>query len=861
MSHLPLLSSLNTNVTPKYSSNEFGCSLTVVSLKLKEAEDTGQSSLLLGEPSDLVSIFRSRHVVAHTEAEVTEHDSLLLTRSYLDTAAMFNRGHDFEKDMKLMSMDAESEKGVYSGLPRNYFIFCTCETVDEEYTYSSRDSYANSQTVMLNINESHGGTFKSTADIVLNQLRSSTFKRVPTLGELMRTCDKMPDQPQDYEPPFFLGCLENEAHSPLLAKNPLRMEVGNVTLNQLRSSTFKRVPTLGQLMRTCDRMPDKVVSLKLKEADDTGQSSLPLGEQSDLVSIFLHPHVVAHTEAEVTEHDSLLLTRNFLATAMFNRGLFYLDDEYMKKLMPMAAESHLLIEKDLNEPPFFLDCLENEAQYPLLAKNPLRMEVGNVYSKRLLLTLKGKSVLEPCESQNEYMQDDGKHTRPVTKKAPCKFFAQGYCPFEKDCWFSHHVCGDGNIFSHEAGGSHSEVCCWDTSLSKLFSKPELHSAGGKRRNKKTVESRDETVRRRVRAFPNHALTPAALNNIFGQKLYDVCYKNEAHPLPAISCWFERFRKGDGNTILENQLLRWRSPKRSPNWSDGVTRVNRQWVALSEEDKKKKGPIRSKEEVNVVGDVRDQGNHELCWAYVCVNLVSALRVIEGLDGGFVTLSVKELCFFASPHLRSLQAAKRHKCHTHQLTSGLEYIRDHGVTVQRGAGGDSFNCVTDQPKGRNEKKIKIAGFRFMGNDLPQALKSLEKQPIGATLVIFSDYWKIRKGEIYRGPTSDNSRYEGLHGMTIVDAFLLNGELVFWCKSSHGTECHDKGYVLVSAETMVMGHHFAAGRGDSTFGINQGIGGGTPLALSKPTGLIYDFVRPLLMSESANSEKKGKGKKRKR
>uniref|UniRef100_A0A0D3CM09 Uncharacterized protein n=1 Tax=Brassica oleracea var. oleracea TaxID=109376 RepID=A0A0D3CM09_BRAOL len=53
------------------------------------------------------------------------------------------------------------------------------------------------------------------------------------LGELMSTLDKMPDEPQDYKPPFFWGCLENEAQY-LLAKNPLRVvEVGNVNSKRL----------------------------------------------------------------------------------------------------------------------------------------------------------------------------------------------------------------------------------------------------------------------------------------------------------------------------------------------------------------------------------------------------------------------------------------------------------------------------------------------------------------------------------------------------------------------------------------------------------------------------------------------------
>lgn len=110
------------------------------------------------------------------------------------------------------------------------------------------------------------------------------------------------------------------------------------------------------------------------------------------------------------------------------------------------------------------------------------------------------------------------------------------------------------------------------------------------------------------------------------------------------------------------------------------------------------------------------------------------------------------------------------------------------------------------------------------------------------------------MYRGPKSDKSQYDGLHGVTVADAFLMDGELVFWCKSSHGEEYHTKGYILVSGEMIVMAHHFAAGSGNSTFGVNRGLrGGDTPLPLSSPTPLIHDFVYPFLESEKRKSNKR--------
>ncbi|KAL5723699.1 Meiosis-specific protein asy1 [Ranunculus cassubicifolius] len=215
------------------------------------------------------------------EAEITEQDSLLLTRNLL-RIAIFNisyiRGLFPEKffndkavpalDMKikkLMPIDAESrrlidwmEKGVYDALQKKYLktlLFCICETIDgpmiEEYAFSFSYSNSDSQEVAMNINRSgnkKGTTFKSNGatDVTPNQMRSSACKMVRTLIQLMRTLDRMPEErtvlmklqyyddvtPTDYEPPFFRSCSEQEANSPW-TKNPLKMDVGNVNSKHL----------------------------------------------------------------------------------------------------------------------------------------------------------------------------------------------------------------------------------------------------------------------------------------------------------------------------------------------------------------------------------------------------------------------------------------------------------------------------------------------------------------------------------------------------------------------------------------------------------------------------------------------------
>ncbi|KAF8378004.1 hypothetical protein HHK36_029337 [Tetracentron sinense] len=211
------------------------------------------------------------------ESEITEQDSLLLTRNLL-RIAIFNisyiRGLFPEKYFndksvpalemkikKLMPMDAESrrmidwmEKGVYDALQKKYLktlLFCVCEAIEgpmiEEYAFSFSYSTSDSPEVSMNINRTgnkrQGAMFKSnaTTDITPNQMKSSACKMVRTLVQLMRTLDRMPEErtivmkllyyddvtPVDYEPPFFRGCSEQEANNPW-TKNPLKMEVGNV---------------------------------------------------------------------------------------------------------------------------------------------------------------------------------------------------------------------------------------------------------------------------------------------------------------------------------------------------------------------------------------------------------------------------------------------------------------------------------------------------------------------------------------------------------------------------------------------------------------------------------------------------------
>nr|XP_025876085.1 meiosis-specific protein PAIR2 isoform X3 [Oryza sativa Japonica Group] len=169
------------------------------------------------------------------------------------------------KIKKLMPMDTESrrlidwmEKGVYDALQKKYLktlLFCICEKEEgpmiEEYAFSFSYPNTSGDEVAMNLSRTgskkNSATFKSNAaEVTPDQMRSSACKMIRTLVSLMRTLDQMPEErtilmkllyyddvtPEDYEPPFFKCCADNEAIN-IWNKNPLKMEVGNVNSKHL----------------------------------------------------------------------------------------------------------------------------------------------------------------------------------------------------------------------------------------------------------------------------------------------------------------------------------------------------------------------------------------------------------------------------------------------------------------------------------------------------------------------------------------------------------------------------------------------------------------------------------------------------
>ncbi|TYJ43252.1 hypothetical protein E1A91_A03G141400v1 [Gossypium mustelinum] len=135
---------------------------------------------------------------------------------------------------------------------------------------------------------------------------------VRTLVQLMRTLDKMPEErtilmkllyyddvtPMDYEPPFFRGCTEDEAHNSW-TKNPLRMEVGNVN-----SKHFVLALKVKSVLDPCgdenDDIEDEEVSLGVDsvQRDESSDSDTEVGESQE------DQFIVAPVDKERSEEDN-----------------------------------------------------------------------------------------------------------------------------------------------------------------------------------------------------------------------------------------------------------------------------------------------------------------------------------------------------------------------------------------------------------------------------------------------------------------------------------------------------------------------------------------------------------------------------
>uniref|UniRef100_A0A0A9D2H2 HORMA domain-containing protein n=1 Tax=Arundo donax TaxID=35708 RepID=A0A0A9D2H2_ARUDO len=141
------------------------------------------------------------------------------------------------------------EKGVCDAMKKKYLktlSFCICKeglTIDEyRFSFSySRTGGIDLEMNLIAMGSSKGSTrFKSSADINSTQMRNSAGKMIINLASFMGTLDKMSEErtvlmkmiyyddrtPDDYEPPLYNCCAQDET------KKPSTMESGNMNEKQ-----------------------------------------------------------------------------------------------------------------------------------------------------------------------------------------------------------------------------------------------------------------------------------------------------------------------------------------------------------------------------------------------------------------------------------------------------------------------------------------------------------------------------------------------------------------------------------------------------------------------------------------------------
>ncbi|PPS08963.1 hypothetical protein GOBAR_AA11680 [Gossypium barbadense] len=304
-------------------------SFHVVAQKVKEAEITEQDSLLLEKHFHypvLARFFDSPGIDL-----MSQHSTRNLLRiaifniSYI--RGLFPENYFNDKSVpalemkikKLMPLDAESrrlidwmEKGKLFSIDSSllfpvFIVVASLNLIIRSFISSSQVSmmhcrkisfsYSNSDTqeVSMNINRTGSKKAWQSIHLQLHRLKSSACKMVRTLVQLMRTLDKMPEErtilmkllyyddvtPMDYEPPFFRGCTEDEAHNSW-TKNPLRMEVGNVN-----SKHFVLALKVKSVLDPCgdenDDIEDEEVSLGVDsvQRDESSDSDTEVGESQE----------------------------------------------------------------------------------------------------------------------------------------------------------------------------------------------------------------------------------------------------------------------------------------------------------------------------------------------------------------------------------------------------------------------------------------------------------------------------------------------------------------------------------------------------------------------------------------------------
>ncbi|CAH8252842.1 unnamed protein product [Arabidopsis lyrata] len=244
----------------------------------------------------------------------------------------------------------------------------------------------------------------------------------------------------------------------------------------------------------------------------------------------------------------------------------------------------------------------------------------------------------------------------------------------------------------------------------------------------------------------------------------------------------------------------------------------------------------------MGDIINQLDHEVCWAIVIVDLVSAVRHILRRDTQKVKYSAQYLVDFTRANSRSRSSSKKnkpgHSCYACPVLEGLKYVQENGIETEAARPFDNAFCKKGFER-RSSLNLAYIKDVVKLSSIEETIKALDRHPVAATIPIFEPEYSMIGENIYRGRTSTISRYSTTHAINItgVGKDKKTGEKFVWAKSSHGLKFGVAGYMKVSIEMMMM--CLTTGKYGEF--------------VDNPFRSLFEFVYPTLLSEEDEEKRK--------
>ncbi|KAG2288045.1 hypothetical protein Bca52824_047649 [Brassica carinata] len=198
----------------------------------------------------------------------------------------------------------------------------------------------------------------------------------------------------------------------------------------------------------------------------------------------------------------------------------------------------------------------------------------------------------------------------------------------------------------------------------------------------------------------------------------------------------------------------------------------------------------------MGPVKNQGNHEVCWALVLAELVSVVRYVRGHDRVKVDYSIQDIVDFTNKEERWLRKDTGRYCYPWYIHSGLEYVKRCGVQREEDRPFQVNSCTKNVAPRDPLSKLTYISKVIHLRTIEDTLTVLHEHPVAAEIPIFvPEYTNIGNVSL-----SLLLNFE-LTNLIVGAATEENGEKNVYVRSSHGETLGVNGNLKVSIEIMMM------------------------------------------------------------